>query len=459
MRGFLIKIVFYNIFIHGNNWRGHLKVNRIAVCIGLFLILSTSGSVLAQKKKTNLRSGGKLSLNDTATTYSESDLFQFPNINKVPYYQNARQLKTIQQLEDRKSWEDLYPLLRAYVKNFGVINFYRDTYWLWRLATLTEEYGNMSEALLLYKLVLRHHREDIDIAKIAIHYDSLTINEKDYYVPLEYYYELVEYRQEVDTLMPPRSVLLNMGPEVNSEASDYGPSLSSQKNLLIFTSKRNPDFLGVDPVENEDLYLSTQDDGYWTQAESLKGVNSPYNEGSPCLSKDGKTLYFARCNSPDSYGDCDLFVSTMKEDSTWSKPQNLGVNINSVSWDSHPSLSHKEDTLYFASDRIGGFGLSDIYYSVRTKDGWSKALNIGPLINTRGSEVSPFFHHVEEVLYFSSNGHTLNFGEFDIYKTTFHQTNWMEPQNIGPLVNGIGSEFYFTIDSESEDLFYARSEP
>lgn len=458
MKGFLIKIVFYNIFITDIKKIGYLKRCMTVKYLVLCLIILHSGIVLGQKKKTNPRSAGTLSLNDTISTYSESELFLFPNINKISYYQNSKDLKSIRQLESDEDWESLYPLLRSHVSQFGIMNFYRDTYWLWRLATLTEKYGNLSEALLLYKLVLRHHREDIDIGKISLYYDSLSVNLKDYYVPLEYYYELVDYRQEVDTLQPPRSVLLNMGPDVNSDASDYGPILSSNKSLLIFTSKRDPDFLGVDPIQNEDLYVSRQEDGYWMPAVALKGINSQYNEGSACLSRDGKTLYFSRCNSPDSYGDCDLFVSTMGADSIWSKPSNLGENINSVAWDSHPSLSHSEDTLFFASDRIGGFGLSDIYYSVRSNNGWSTALNIGPLINSRGSDVSPFYHYVEKVLYFSSNGHNLNFGEFDIYKTTFRETNWGEPQNIGPLVNGIGSEFYFTIDAESEDLFYARSE-
>ena len=61
------------------------------------------------------------------------------------------------------------------------------------------------------------------------------------------------------------------------------------------------------------------------------------------------------------------------------------------------------------------------------------------------------------MLYFSSNGHNLNFGEFDIYKAYYQDNNWNEPLNIGPLVNGPGSEYYFTIDSESENLYYARS--
>jgi outer membrane protein OmpA-like peptidoglycan-associated protein len=152
-------------------------------------------------------------------------------------------------------------------------------------------------------------------------------------------------------------------------------------------------------------------------------------------------------------------VAEMKADSTWGNVKNLGKNINTTGWDSHPSLSHSGDTLFFTSDRLGGFGLADIYYSVKNADGsWKPAMNIGPIINTRNNEVSPFFHHKFNVLYFSSNGHILNFGDFDIYKSYQSNNTWIEPKNIGPLVNGQGSEYYFTIDSESNQLFYARSE-
>ena len=121
-------------------------------------------------------------------------------------------------------------------------------------------------------------------------------------------------------------------------------------------------------------------------------------------------------------------------------------------------MSHNGDTLYFASDRIGGFGLSDIYFTYRgRKRQWTQAQNAGPYINTRNNEVSPFYHPVFDVLYFSSNGHLLNFGEFDIYKSYRYGRFWGEPKNIGPLVNGSGSEFYFTIDAESKELFYAKS--
>lgn len=422
----------------------------------LVVFMTIHMELYAQKKKNRFLS--QEYLQKDISTFSQSDLFEFPNVNKIPYYFNKKELSDIISLERKKDWKQLYPVLRKYVKKFGIENFYKDTYWIWRLAKLTEQYGNMNEAILLYKLVLKHHREDINIAKIELHYDSLIQDKKDYYVPIEYYYELVEFRKEVDTLRPPRGVLLNMGKEINSQVSDYGPTLNVNDNILIFTSKRSNDPSKLDDIRNEDLYFSKRSDGFWSQAEPFMDINTEYNEGSACLSRDGKTLFFTRCYSPESYGDCDIFIAELQADSTWGNIRNLGINVNSKAWDSHPSLNHSEDTLYFASDRIGGFGLSDIYFTYKNKDGsWAKALNAGPIINTRNNEISPFYHHIHDVLYFSSNGHTLNFGEFDIYKTYRHNNNWGEPKNIGPLVNREGSEFYFTIDSQSTDLFYSRS--
>jgi outer membrane protein OmpA-like peptidoglycan-associated protein len=229
--------------------------------------------------------------------------------------------------------------------------------------------------------------------------------------------------------------------------------------VLLFTSKRNLHTQTLERRYDEDLFYSVQEFNMWMDAVPFNTINTSYNEGSACLSKDGKQLFFARCDSPDSKGSCDIFVADRKEDNSWGNVRNLGDNINTIFWDSHPSLSHTGDTLFFSSDRKGGFGMTDIYFSIKDKDGnWQSAKNMGPIINTRGQEVSPFFHHKFNVLYFSSNGHPLNFGDFDIFKTYKQNGNWAEPKNVGPLVNGAGSEYYFTIDSKSEKLYYARSE-
>jgi len=413
----------------------------------------------AQKRPKKLKSAGVVSLNDSITNYSQSDIFLFPNINNSVFYQNTKELEQIKRYDDAGMDERLYAELRNYVRNFGVDNFSKNAPMLWRLARLSETYGEPGESILLYKLILKHHQQGIDIEDLFHVYDSIETDKKEYYVPLDYYYQLVDLRKEVDTLRPPQSVLINMGDEINSLKEDYGPTIGNVDDILLFTSKRNIHYAAGERVVNEDLFFShTEPGGYWGKAQEFKTINTEYNEGSACLSGDGKFLIFSRCNAPGSLGNCDLYISMLGEDSVWRASRNLGENINSTGWDSHPSLTHSGDTLYFASNRVGGFGLSDIYFSVKDEDGgWRKAQNAGPIINTRNSEVSPFFHHKYNVLYFSSNGQPLNFGEFDIYKTYFRNGYWTDPKNIGPLVNGAGSEYYFTIDSESKALYYAKS--
>lgn len=428
------------------------------ILIGVFLLLPQT-SLIAQKSKKKFKQAEQVALDDSLTQFSQSDIFEFPYLQKQQPYQDAKKLAEIQQYEKRGDGKKQYEALRQYVKNFAVLNFSLNTEQLWKLARLSEKHGPPGEAILLYRLVLKHHRQNIDGKKVRREYDTLTKNQKDYYVPLDEYYEMVDLRKEIDTLRPPHGVLLKMGDWVNSKKADYAPTIGNDDGLLLFTSKRNAHQSAVERKFDEDLFFTRLTAGVWDSAEEFKTINTRYNEGSACISQDGKHLYFARCNSPDSHGNCDVFSAVLKSDSTWGDVKNLGTNINSTGWDSHPSLSHTGDTLYFSSDRLGGFGMADIYYSVKNEKGeWQKAVNVGPIVNTRGNEVSPFFHHKFNVLYFSSDGHPLNFGDFDIYKSYQKGGQWAEPKNIGPLVNGPGSEYYFTIDSQSSHLYYARSE-
>ncbi len=420
----------------------------------LFVFFSTL-SVAQRRKRKNVTV--KESLNKSFD-YGNSELFNFKNINKTPLYYSKKEFKKIKQYNQKKDWERLYPVLKGYVSKFGVENFYKNTYLIWRLAKLTESLGNEDEAILLYRLALNHYRNDLNIKTIELTYDSLNQKNAIDFVPIDYYYELVEYRKQVDTLRPPRGVLLNMGRWINSDYADYAPALSSDDNFLLFTTKRDVSEDPLDRKHIENLYYSIGDGLTWETAQPLEGINSELNEGSGTLSHNGKELFFSRCEAGDGFGNCDIYVATKLEDNSWGDVHNMGVHINSKGWDSHPTLNQSDDTLYFASDRIGGFGLADIYYSAKDEEGiWGEAQNAGPIINTRQNEVSPFFHHKTGVIYFSSNGHLLNFGEFDIFKTKKINGVWSSPKNIGPLVNGPGSEFYFTIDSKSENLFYSRS--
>lgn len=383
----------------------------------------------------------------------------FPNVNKIAFFEDKKALKAIQKAERHHQYALARGLLEKYVGQFGIENFYRNTDLLWHLGQLAQRDSTRQEqAKAYFRLALKHHRTDIK--RVQLYYDSLEQKNADLYVPLKVYYDLVEYRKSVNTFHPPKNVYTNMGDAINSKFPDYGPALGAGDSVLLFSSKRQAR-RGVQAQVDENLYVShRQGENYWTDAQPLpKPINSQYNEGSACFSHDGRTLYFARCECPTCHGNCDLYTASLGKDGKWSAPKSLGAQVNSVSWDSQPTLSPKEDTLYFASDRLGGFGLSDIYFTVKGKNGqWGRAQNLGPVVNTRESEVSPFFHPLYQVLYFSSRGQLLNFGDFDIYKTYRVAGRWQEPRNIGPLVNGKGSEYYFTIDSQSKNLYYARSE-
>ncbi|MGI4741616.1 MAG: OmpA family protein [Janthinobacterium lividum] len=386
----------------------------------------------------------------------------FPNVNKVAFFEDKKALKAIQKAERRHRYAEARTRLSAYVGQFGIENFYRNTDLLWHLGQLLQrDSANaraQEQAKAYFRLALKHHRTDV--RRVQLYYDSLEEKNADLYVPLKVYYEVVEYRKGLNTFHPPKNVYTNMGDAVNSKFPDYGPTLGTADTVLLFSSKRQIG-KGLRTKEDENLYVAhLEAPGVWSDAQPLpKPINSQYNEGSACFSHDGRTIFFARCECPTCHGNCDLYTATLGKDGQWSNPKSLGPLVNSPGWDSQPTLSPKEDTLYFTSDRLGGFGLSDIYYTVKAKNGqWGRALNLGPTVNTRESEVSPFFHPLYQVLYFSSRGQLLNFGDFDIYKTYRVGGRWQEPRNIGPLVNGKGSEYYFTIDSQSKNLYYARSE-
>jgi flagellar motor protein MotB len=383
----------------------------------------------------------------------------FVNINKLAFYEDKKALRTIQRAERRHRYAEARTLLTKYVAQFGIENFYRNTDLLWRLGQLQQRDSTQQElAKAYFRLALKHRRTEIK--RVQLYYDSLEQKNADLYVPLKVYYDVVEYRKSVNTFHPPKNVYTNMGDAINSKFPDYGPTLGAGDSLLLFSSKRLAR-RGVHPQPDENIYVSHREGPTsWSEAEPLpKPINSPSNEGSACFSHDGRTIFFARCECATCHGNCDLYSASLGKDGKWSVPKSLGPLVNSTAWDSQPTLSPKEDTLYFASDRLGGFGMSDIYFTVKQKNGqWGRAQNMGPIVNTRESEVSPFFHPLYQVLYFSSRGQLLNFGDFDIYKTYRVAGHWQEPRNIGPLVNGKGSEYYFTIDSQSKNLYYARSE-
>lgn len=235
--------------------------------------------------------------------------------------------------------------------------------------------------------------------------------------------------------------ITNLGDSINSIYPDYGAVMSLDENIIYYTSRRYGE-RGIDGLYLEDIFVSYRKaDNTWTSPVPLLGVNTDQNEATISLSTDGQTLFLYR---DDNGGD--IYFSTQDFQGNWSKPQPMEGDINSKAWETHATLSADGNTLYFASDRKGGYGGRDIYRCVRINNRWSKAFNLGPTINTPYDEDAPFIHPDKTTLFFSSSGHK-SMGGFDIFFTAQDDSgHWAEPINMG-----------YPINTPDDDVFYITS--
>jgi flagellar motor protein MotB len=420
------------------------------------------------------------------------------------YYRDSRRFARLRAMEDSLRYLDAAglasylaeteALLGDYIQRFQIDNFTRDYRFLWLLGRVKESRGDTALAVLYYQLAKLHsHRDSLPLP--LQHLDALLAPTRSAWTTIDEYYELLKVRARVDTIRPPR-IRTNMGEYVNSVSADYAPYVHASDDVLIFTSRRDTsgmidvEAVGPGTSKNEDLYYTFFNEMVmdWETATRFdNSINTEFNEGSACLSPDGITLFFTRCepstvtqpekfrfktgradtsmyvnNTPSlqGYGSCDLYMAKLdRTTGGFTEVRNLGASINSEAWDSQPNLSADGLTLYFASNRKGGFGGTDLYqsrYDTLTQR-WSRAVNLGPLINTAANESTPYFHRINATLYFSSMGHLFNYGDYDIFKSRFLGDRWELPHNVGPLINDGGSQEYFSISGDGKYIYYANA--
>lgn len=260
---------------------------------------------------------------------------------------------------------------------------------------------------------------------------------------------------------------INMGPEINSEYSEYFPCLTVDDQMILFT-RRIPsvDFPGR---EQEDFYVSRKVNSQWTQAEPIgKPINTRYNEGAPTLSPDGNYLIFTACASQGDYGEgrqgygsCDLFISR-KRGNEWSEPRNIGFPVNTAKWETQPSFSSDGRTLYFIrgfSD-ARGYYTQDIYMTQLQDDGsWSDPEKLPDYINSPGDEESVFIHPDGQTLYFSSDGWP-GMGGKDIFMCRRQADGtWSKPENLGYPINTANDENSLVVSGDGRYGFFASDRP
>lgn len=242
-------------------------------------------------------------------------------------------------------------------------------------------------------------------------------------------------------------VPINLGDSINTEKSEYYPSLTIDDSLLIFT-RRGEGF-------REDFIESTLHHNIFSKAKLINGdINNEPSKGAITVSSNGDWMIFAG-NFQKGYGNFDLYISYATPQG-WSEPENLGPNINSGYWDSSPSLSPDNRVLYFSSNRPGGIGGKDLYMSVRLPNGkWGAAKNMGLFINSIGDETAPYIHADNQSLYFTSDG-LPGYGGTDLFicRKDFNG-NFSKPENLGYPINTIENEGSIAISSNGLKAYYA----
>jgi outer membrane protein OmpA-like peptidoglycan-associated protein/Tol biopolymer transport system component len=248
---------------------------------------------------------------------------------------------------------------------------------------------------------------------------------------------------------------INIGPAINTEEDEYLPIITADEETIIFTRQ---------VARNEDFYTSKKQNKEWANAAYLsKNINTAnYNEGAQSISPDGKYLFFTACNRPDALGRCDIYLAK-REGNDWTEPFNIGEPINTSGWESQPSISADGRTLYFISNRKGGLGGYDIWSSELNDDeSWTVPVNLGPNINTKYDEISPFIHPDNESLYFASDGWP-GFGNKDLFisrkiKTTENQTEWSKPENLGFPINTSTEESGLSVSHNGKKAYFSSKQ-
>jgi hypothetical protein len=236
----------------------------------------------------------------------------------------------------------------------------------------------------------------------------------------------------------------NIGDLVNDQFPNIRPVISEDENSMVYISKRK--FYDA-------IFYSTKENGKWlTPINITPDLNSDGNYYSCHLSCDGKILILLK----DENYNKDIYISYIKN-KKWSVPKKLNRNINTKSQETFASISKDKKTLYFVSDRKGGFGGTDIYKSELdelTQD-WGKAVNLGPVINTAFNEENPIVCENESTIYFSSQGH-YNMGGFDIFHSQKTDNGWTNPENLGYPLNTTDDNISFFPIKNGSQLYMAK---
>lgn len=242
----------------------------------------------------------------------------------------------------------------------------------------------------------------------------------------------------------------DLGSVINGQYSVSNPVVNGDENIMVFNK--------AEPFQDA-LYYTRKVNGKWTTPVNIipfLGLGFEDKNYATSLSSDGRELYIYR---PGDNFDGNIYMTRRIDNDRWSNLIRLNDNINTKYWESHATISHNGKKLYFTSNRKGTYGGLDIYVSGRDSTGdWGPATNLGPVINTKYNEETPFLTNDDRTLYFSSRGH-FNMGGYDIfYSTLLDNGQWTVPVNVGYPLNTTDDDLFFDPVRDGYHGYYASAD-
>ncbi len=254
--------------------------------------------------------------------------------------------------------------------------------------------------------------------------------------------------------------------DFNTEFSDFGAY--QQGNMVIFTSARDIDYIiRREYAWKETPYLNlfeVKDKGVGYSSANIfsSKLRTKYHDGPACFNRAGDEIFITRNvftgiipkKADDGYNHLQVWHAKKISNGEWGELTALPFNGESFSC-AHAFLSDDEQTLFFASDRPGSIGGSDIYFVKREGDTWSEPVNMGSAINTEGEEMFPFMSK-DGVLYFASNGH-LGLGGLDLFVASKLSSGDYQVKNMGYPINSEKDDFSLFLKSDGINGFFASN--
>jgi len=299
------------------------------------------------------------------------------------------------------------------------------------------EFGEKAPLDTYLYLAISYHQNDSLREAISLYYDAKkrlgeTKLFREEYIDLQ----IRDCQYAIEMKKKPYAIISNLfAPWLVEYPGASNPVLSRNDSVFVFTQKK----------DGKTQILCSYKSDTWERpgdiTQQLGGYDRFYSNS---ITGNGKLLVLYM----DDGGDGNLYYS-LRKDSTWTKIKSFGKPVNTIYWQSHGFITPDGKTLYFSSNKPGGEGELDIWYSEKSDDGkWNEPVNCGNIINTPYNENTPFFDPETNALLFSSVGH-ISMGGYDVFRSVKRNASWTNPVAMPFAFNNTTDNNFFILNNNA----------